>query len=618
MANKKTEKLDKIIFSVLVILILIGVAIAFNLSASASKIKSVEVSTFNAEETETTEDVDIEYHHLDIRIINTYDLNGTDDATADVNNVYVTKSDGTVIAIQIDTDSTNDETDNSLEYKSVEGHSRESEGVELYEGDIISVSLKFTYQNLNGDSITKLVPISYTLTESNNLCSRINGVLQSEVTSDAYGYDIEIDIQDYIDSEYVTYLVNYYYQNSNGEYDLYDQDASRVSTIGALVELNSHDITPVLENYSLNRTKTFENADSNLQYTVPSDGSLVISVYFDLGEIVDPDYNYTINYYYDGVLDSSETITGTAKEYEKIQYTEKTKNNTYELDTEKTPNTSLVITSTDENVLNIYYKTIVYEYGYTVEYYYDNVIDSTKTETISATYQDIINTYTDKNITGYELDKEENLPLTITENEETNVIKIYYTKIEDSTDATVEIKYVDKNTGEEITDTVTHNGVVGDVIDITDDKIEIPGYTLIEEPENTTTTMTEEKQTYTYYYAANTTVTIKYIDKDTNTVLDETTINGYEGKEYTTEQKSFDNYEFVEVTGNTSGKMTKDKIVVNYYYTKTGETSTPEPETSTTPTVPKTGDTTPVIVIAIIIFTLILNIIIELKIRKNK
>ena len=90
-------------------------------------------------------------------------------------------------------------------------------------------------------------------------------------------------------------------------------------------------------------------------------------------------------------------------------------------------NVPLTITANpEENVMKIYY--VKNEFNYTVEYYYDGVIDSDKTDIINATYQDEITEYTDKVITGYKLDKTEGNPLTVTENEETNVIKVYYVK----------------------------------------------------------------------------------------------------------------------------------------------------------------------------------------------
>lgn len=66
------------------------------------------------------------------------------------------------------------------------------------------------------------------------------------------------------------------------------------------------------------------------------------------------------------------------------------------------------------------------KYNYKVEYYYDGKIDNTKTDTISADYGTIINTYTNKKTNGYQLEKEEGLGLKIGTNENNNIIKIYY------------------------------------------------------------------------------------------------------------------------------------------------------------------------------------------------
>ena len=72
---------------------------------------------------------------------------------------------------------------------------------------------------------------------------------------------------------------------------------------------------------------------------------------------------------------------------------------------------------------------------YRTEYYYNNVIDTTKTETQYAEIGAVINTYIDKVADGYELDTEkgtdgvEGLPLTVSENVSENVIKVYYKSI---------------------------------------------------------------------------------------------------------------------------------------------------------------------------------------------
>ena len=136
------------------------------------------------------------------------------------------------------------------------------------------------------------------------------------------------------------------------------------------------------------------------------------------------------------------------------------------------------------------------------------------------------------------------------------------------------VKYVDINTDEEIEDRVNKEGIVGETFDVTEDKKDIPGYTLVEEPEEKTGTYTEETQVKTYYYAKNTKVIVKYLEKDDtpeddadNKVLSEQiTIEGYEGKSYSTEKKTIEGYTYVESKGKTSGKMEEDTIEVVYYY----------------------------------------------------
>ena len=80
-----------------------------------------------------------------------------------------------------------------------------------------------------------------------------------------------------------------------------------------------------------------------------------------------------------------------------------------------------------KNVVNIYY-TIRTDIKYKIEYYYDEIKDEEKTIEGQATYKETINSYEDKIIEGYILVKEEKKPLTIEENENKNIMKIYYAK----------------------------------------------------------------------------------------------------------------------------------------------------------------------------------------------
>ena len=65
---------------------------------------------------------------------------------------------------------------------------------------------------------------------------------------------------------------------------------------------------------------------------------------------------------------------------------------------------------------------------YTIEYYFDNVIDSSLTVTDTADFGAVIDSYPNKCPNGYKLDKTKNLPLTIGTDESANVIKVYYVK----------------------------------------------------------------------------------------------------------------------------------------------------------------------------------------------
>ena len=137
------------------------------------------------------------------------------------------------------------------------------------------------------------------------------------------------------------------------------------------------------------------------------------------------------------------------------------------------------------------------------------------------------------------------------------------------TPAYVIVKYIDKYTNEEIETEETIEGAVGDEYDVSKNKKEIEGYTLIEEPSQTTGTYTTENQEKTYYYAKNTKVTVHYYVENTETkLIEDKLIEGYEGLEYSTESATDipANYELVSEPSNKSGNMTVDEIVIIYYY----------------------------------------------------
>ncbi len=280
-------------------------------------------------------------------------------------------------------------------------------------------------------------------------------------------------------------------------------------------------------------------------------------------------YNYTVEYYYSEELDNEKTEKLEAVYGSEItEYTDKNITG-HKLD--KVEGLPLTISENEEqNVIKVYY--VKEKFNYEVYYYYDGERNKENTEETLATFGDKINSYKDKVIDGYKFERVDNLPLTVSENPINNIIRVYYVR----KDAEVNVKYLDKVTGEEIAETVSEKGKVFDNYDISDKSKEIEGYTLIESPESLTGTFTEEAQTKTFYYLKNTEVTVKYLEKDNtpddntdNLVVSENdTIEGYEGKEYSTSPKEIEGYTYIESSNNTSGTMTREPITVNYYYLK--------------------------------------------------
>ena len=182
----------------------------------------------------------------------------------------------------------------------------------------------------------------------------------------------------------------------------------------------------------------------------------------------------------------------------------------------------------------------------------------------------------EENIPEYDLVKEkypENAigKMTI---EPTRVTYYYIKKTE------VNVKYVDKETGEEIDEPTNIPGHESD--DYTTEPKDVPGYDLVEEPENKDGTMTADPIEVIYYYKRPAKVIVNYYDIDTKEKLaDEIEITGHQNDDYTTEQQDIEYYEIVKIPENKEGKMivtvTKDEngkdiventTYVNYYYRK--------------------------------------------------
>ena len=237
------------------------------------------------------------------------------------------------------------------------------------------------------------------------------------VIPDTIGNDGVIRVY-YVSNEYA-YTVEYYFD------DVIDN--SKTDTFKA--KYNTQ-----VNTYADKKETGYKFERATAPITITTDASKnVIRVYY-----VKDWFKYTINYYYDGVIDTSATINDKAAFGTTIKYTDKVKPGFKFVKADGSP---LVISINEAaNVINVYYQSN--SYAYTVEYYYDGIINTEKTEKSAAKYNSVVNDYTDKCDTGYKFEKVEGLPLTIATDESQNVIRVYYVKDEGQTkNITYTVKY---------------------------------------------------------------------------------------------------------------------------------------------------------------------------------
>ncbi|MGN1029865.1 MAG: SpaA isopeptide-forming pilin-related protein, partial [Bacilli bacterium] len=163
-----------------------------------------------------------------------------------------------------------------------------------------------------------------------------------------------------------------------------------------------------------------------------------------------------------------------------------------------------------EEIQEVIYYYKLKEYQYQVEYYYDGELDEEKTDMLNAAYGTEIGTYENKIIDGYEIEKEENIPLTISIDETQNIIKIYYIK---KTDLSYTVNYLEKDTNKIIHDSKTvENQTFESIIISSSEIIEIAGYNYDSIDKDTLTISTGLNEINIYYTKKDTKVTVHYYE----------------------------------------------------------------------------------------------------------
>lgn len=338
----------------------------------------------------------------------------------------------------------------------------------------------------------------------------------------------------------VNYTVEYYFNNVRND---------------DLTETNEVAVKSVITTYSHNPGNNYtEVRTMGLPLTVLENSSNIIKVYFELKKA-----NYTIEYYYDGEIDNTETVT---KEVDVTTVISNYLDKSYdEYNLEKTENLPLTVSVDGNNTIKVYYKTK--QVIYTVKYYYNDVLDETKTFTSELTnINTVINSYPDKAGDEYEVGSVTNYPLTLTETGN-NLIEVYY--ITKSLNYKIEYYYdgvIDNNK------TVVIETTLGAVIENYEDKLK--ENFILSKVEGIPLTITINKENVIRVFYENKGLLSYTVEYYYNDILDDTKTETHECEEFfnvnSYTEKIIDNYFLKDVTNFPLSVTTDGNNVIKVYY----------------------------------------------------
>ena len=301
-------------------------------------------------------------------------------------------------------------------------------------------------------------------------------VLEGTVTADS-----SLELKVYFNLKEANYRVEYYYEDSNGNYVQRDDRTAdtRTGTIGYNVSVTTDDKNPKFDEYEFETN----NSKNVLSGTVAQDNSLVLKVYFNL-----KDKGYTVEYYYqndDGTYSQRsdrKASDRTGKIYETVSVTTDDKDPLFDNYQFESTNANNVLSDTLElnktTTLKVYFRLINKQY--TVEYYYQNDkggytqrTDREPSERTGTIGQVVYATDSDKdplfNNYEYESTNTNNVLSDTLEVAKTTTLKVYFKyKI-----AEYKVEYYYENIGGTYTQRSdrsarTDEGIVGEEVSVTD------------------------------------------------------------------------------------------------------------------------------------------------------
>ena len=166
---------------------------------------------------------------------------------------------------------------------------------------------------------------------------------------------------------------------------------------------------------------------------------------------------------------------------------------------------------------------------------------------------------------------------TVVKNGETTVVRSNTSTvtitINEKIMGTVTVKYIDKDTDEEIANRETLKGKVTE--DYSSEKKDLVRYNFVDVVGNPTGKFTTENGEIVYRYEKIMgTVTVKFVDIEGNSISEDQIITGQIQNTYTTNAKSIENYTLITVEGNENGLITEEGYIVTYIYDLESQTGT--------------------------------------------
>ena len=215
------------------------------------------------------------------------------------------------------------------------------------------------------------------------------------------------------------YKVEHYQENLDGSWKLVDTDNYNDKEFDSKVLYEVNDYTGFTYDSSL-------DVNTNVS-TIPANNELVIKLYY-----VRNTYSYTVEHYLQNLDGTTYTKTNDVDKYNDVLFGSiaKYEPNVYPgfdfVDSKTTP-TVRVVPANNGLVIKLYYDRKVCDY--TVNYYFDNELDKSLTDSFKEVYGKTISNYKDKVREGYHLVKD-TAPITIDLDSSKNVINVYYERNE--------------------------------------------------------------------------------------------------------------------------------------------------------------------------------------------